>query len=246
MRELDGQVALVTGAGRNIGRAIAFALAEAGAALAVNVRSNVNEGRALVDEIVAAGGAALLVVADVTQRAEVDAMMAAIEARFGRLDILVNNAAVRREAPFAELSYADWRAAFDVCVDGAFHCTQAGLALLRARGGSVVNIGGLTAHTGASGRAHVVSAKAALGGLTRALAHDLAEFGITVNCVAPGMIKTVREGAAPGHHGGRGNLAGRRGRPDEVAGAVLWLAGKSGRYVTGQTIQVNGGAYLAG
>ena len=114
--------------------------------------------------------------------------------------------------------------------------------LSRALGVAVV----IDNHTGASGRAHVVSAKAALGGLTRALAHDLAEFGITVNCVAPGMIKTVREGAAPGHHGGRGNLAGRRGRPDEVAGAVLWLAGKSGRYVTGQTIQVNGGAYLAG
>ena len=246
---LAGKVALVTGAGRNIGRAIALALAREGAQIAVNVRANTSEGQAVVDEITAPGGKALLVRADVTQRTEVDAMIAAITVRFGRLDILVNNAAVRHEAAFEKLSYAGWRAAFEVCVDGAFHCTQAALPLLKqSASGAVINIGGLTAHTGAVHRAHVVSAKAALGGLTRALAHDFAASGITVNCIAPGMIDTARENtnatAKPAHHASRKPLLGRRGAPEEVASAVVWLAGPGGRFTTGQTIHVNGGAYL--
>ena len=248
---LKGKVALVTGAGRNIGRAIALALADAGAKVAVNVRASRDEGQTVADEIVACGGDALLVAADVTARADVDAMIAAIAKRFGRLDILVNNAAVRRELAFADLPYADWRAAQAVCVDGAFHCTQAALPLLRVSGaGSVINIGGLTAHTGASKRAHVVTAKAALGGLTRALAHELAEFGITVNCVSPGMMDTVRKAASatpgPAHHAGHHALLGRRGRPDEIGSAVVWLAGPGGRFITGQTLHINGGAYLPG
>ena len=128
---LEGKVALVTGAGRNIGRAIALALADAGAKVAVNVRASRDEGQAVVDEIAARGGKALLVAADVSQRAEVDAMVAAIAKHFGRLDIVVNNAAIRHEIAFADLPYADWRAAQAVCVDGAFHCTQAALTLLQ-------------------------------------------------------------------------------------------------------------------
>jgi 3-oxoacyl-[acyl-carrier protein] reductase len=248
---LKGKVALVTGAGRNIGRAIALALADAGAKVAVNVRASRDEGQTVADEIVACGGDALLVAADVTARTDVDAMIAAIAKRFGRLDILVNNAAVRRELAFADLPYADWRAAQAVCIDGAFHCTQAALPLLRHSGaGTVINIGGLTAHTGASKRAHVVTAKAALGGLTRALAHELAEFGITVNCVSPGMMDTVRKAAsatpAPAHHADHHALLGRCGRPDEIGSAVVWLAGPGGRFITGQTLHINGGAYLAG
>jgi 3-oxoacyl-[acyl-carrier protein] reductase len=246
---LKGKVALVTGAGRNIGRAIALALADAGAKVAVNVRASRDEGQAVVDEIAARGGDALLVAADVTQRVDVDAMIAAIGKHFGRLDIVVNNAAVRHEVAFADLSYADWRAAQAVCVDGAFHCTQAALPLLRKSGaGAVINIGGLTAHTGASKRAHVVTAKAALGGLTRALAHELAEFGVTVNCVSPGMMDTVRKSSSasadPAHHASHKTLLGRRGRPDEIASAVVWLAGPGGRFTTGQTLHINGGAYL--
>jgi 3-oxoacyl-[acyl-carrier protein] reductase len=246
---LKGKVALVTGAGRNIGRAIALALADAGAKVAVNVRASRDEGQSVVDEIAARGSEALLIAADVTQRADVDAMIAAIAKHFGRLDIVVNNAAIRHEVAFAELPYDDWRAAQAVCVDGAFHCTQAALPLLRASAsGAVINIGGMTAHTGASRRAHVVTAKAALGGLTRALAHELAEFGITVNCVSPGMMDTVRKSssasAQPVHHAVDKTLLGRRGHPDEIGGAVVWLAGPGGRFVTGQTLHINGGAYL--
>jgi 3-oxoacyl-[acyl-carrier protein] reductase len=248
---LKGKVALVTGAGRNIGRAIALALADAGAKVAVNVRASRDEGQAVVDEIASRGGDALLVMADVTQRAEVDAMIASISKHFARLDIVVNNAAIRHEKAFADLPYADWRAAQAVCVDGAFHCTQAALLLLRESGaGTVINIGGLTAQIGATKRAHVVTAKAALGGLTRALAHELAEFGITVNCVSPGMMDTVRKAASasgtPAHHSTQTTLLGRRGRPDEIASAVVWLAGPGGRFTTGQTLHINGGAYLGG
>jgi 3-oxoacyl-[acyl-carrier protein] reductase len=250
-KPLDGRVALVTGAGRNIGRAIAFALADAGARVAVNVRANLGEGQSVVEEISARCDEALLVPADVTRRTQVDAMIDAIANRWGRLDILVNNAAIRREVAFGELSFAAWREAQAVCVDGAFHCTQAALPLLRASGaGSVINIGGMTAHAGASKRAHVVTAKAALGGLTRALARELAEFGITVNCVAPGLVDTVRDptsaSAEPAHHASHQTALGRRGRPDEIAGVVVWLAGPAGRYVTGETVHVNGGAYMTG
>jgi len=249
---LEGRVALVTGAGRNIGRAIAIALAEAGAKVTVNVRASQDEGRSVVDEIAARGGEALLAMADITNRAQVDAMVGEVAQRWGRLDILVNNAALRREAAFGELSYGEWRAAMDVCVDGAFHCTQAALPWLRSSGaGAVINIGGMTAYTGAAMRAHVVTAKAAIAGLTRALAHELAESGITVNCVAPGLIDTVRSpassgGAQPKHHATHATLVGRRGHVEEIAAAVVWLAGPDARFATGQTLHVNGGAYLGG
>ena len=245
---LEGRVALVTGAGRNIGRAIALALADAGARVVVNVRASLDEGQAVVGEIIASSHEALLGVADITERGKVDAMIAAIEARYGRLDIVVNNAAMRHEKPFAEMSYEDWRRAFAVCVDGAFHCSQAALPLLkRSDAAAIINIGGLTAHTGAPNRAGVVAAKAALGGLTRALARELAPAGITVNCVSPGVIDTVRHASSasadPAHRATLRMPLGRRGQPDEVAGAVVWLAGPGARYVTGQTIHVNGGTY---
>ena len=249
IKKLDLQVALVTGAGRNIGRAIALALAREGATVVVNVRTSVDEGKAVVAEITANGGRAMLYAADVTQREQVDAMVAKIQQEYGRLDILVNNAAVRDECAFEELSYADWRHAMSVCLDGAFHCTQAALSLLKAsKNASVINIGGLTAHTGASHRVHVVATKAGLVGMTRALAHELSPQGITVNCVSPGMMDTQRKTAAgtPHHHATHSTLVGRRGQPDEIGEAILWLTGPGGRFVTGQVIHLNGGTYLGG
>jgi 3-oxoacyl-[acyl-carrier protein] reductase len=242
---------LVTGAGRNIGRCIALALAGQGFAVAVNVRSSVHEGQAVVDELQALGAPALLAAADVTDPTSVSSMLDAIARRFGRLDVLVNNAAVRRELSFADMTLSDWHSTLAVVLDGAFLCTQAALPLLRLSGrGAVIHIGGLTAHTGAAQRVHVVTAKAGLVGLTRALAHDLAADGITVNCVSPGLIDTVRHSssspATPQHHQSHLTLLGRKGQPHEVAAMVAWLASEQARYVTGQVMHVNGGAYLGG
>ena len=247
MSELTGKVAIVTGAGRNIGRAIALMLADAGACILVNVRSNRAEAEAVVSEIVAKGGRALLHVGDVADSGAVQMMAETAEKHFGRIDILVNNAALRREKPFAEMDYAEWRAILDVTLDGAFHCVKACLpALQRSKAGTIVNIGGLSAHTGAADRAHVVTAKAGIVGFTRALAHDLATDGITVNCVVPGLIGTPRpkDKPEPAHHLTHGTITGERGKPDDVAAMVRFLCSPAARYVTGQAIHANGGAYL--
>lgn len=246
--ELAGKVALVTGGARNIGRAISQALAAGGAAVVVNANSSREDAERTVAMIRSAGGRAALHFADVTDAAAVGAMVQAAAGQFGRLDLLVNNAALRAETRFTDMKLEDWRRVLSVVLDGAFICTQACLPhLIRSGGGSVVNIGGMTAHQGAEGRAHVVAAKAGLAGMTRALALELAPHGITVNCVVPGTIETVRglPGAPerPTHRQGLPPV-GRRGDPDEVAAAVRFLCGPGARYITGQSLHVNGGGYM--
>ena len=246
-KELEGKVAIVTGAGRNIGRAIALTLAEGGASVVVNARSNHPEAEAVVREIQTAGGKALVHIGDVADAVAVQTMADAAVKRFGRIDILVNNAALRREKPFAEMSYAAWREILDVTLDGTFLCVKACLPALRQTGaGTIVNIGGLSAHTGAKNRAHVVTAKAGIIGLTRALAHDLADDGITVNCVVPGLIGTPRpkDRPEPAHHLTHNTITGNRGRPEDVAETARFLCGPGARYINGQAIHANGGAYL--
>jgi 3-oxoacyl-[acyl-carrier protein] reductase len=245
-RELEGRVALVTGGARNIGRGIAIALADAGAAVIVNCRAARDEAEKVVGEIESRGGKALCYVADVTDEAAVRAMVEAGVKRFGGLDILVNNAAVRDVTKIDDIDLATWRYVTGIILDGAFICAKASLGPLRSSpAGAIVNIGGMSGHTGAAGRPHVVAAKLGLVGLTRALAHDLAPDGITVNCVVPGLIETIREGAsskrsAHSHEG----VLGRRGEPAEVAATVRFLVGPQARYVTGQEWHVNGGAYM--
>jgi len=246
-QELAGKVAIVTGAGRNIGRAIALTLAEGGAAVVVNARSNRAEADAVVREIEAAGGKAVVHIGGVADAGAVQAMADAAVQKFGRIDILVNNAALRGEKPFAEMDYAAWREILDVTLDGAFHCVKACLPALRESGaGTIVNIGGLSAHTGAANRAHVVTAKAGIVGFTRALAHDLAADGITVNCVVPGLIGTPRpkDKPEPAHHATHHTISGKKGSPEDVAAMVRFLCGPAARYITGQAIHANGGAYL--
>ena len=245
--ELTGKVAIVTGAGRNIGRAIALALAEGGAFVVVNSRSNRAEAEAVAREIESGGGQALVHVGDVADAKAVRAMADAAVKQFGRIDMLVNNAALRREKPFAEMNYAEWREILDVTLDGAFHCVKACLPALKKSGrGTVINIGGLSAHTGAKDRTHVVTAKAGIIGFTRALAHDLADDGITVNCVVPGLIGTPRpkDKPEPAHHLTHQTITGERGRPEDVAATVRFLCGPGARYINGQAIHANGGAYL--
>jgi len=245
-RELDGRVALVTGSARNIGRAIAAALADAGAAVIVNCRTSRAEAEGVVADIEGRGGRAMCHVADVTDEGAVRAMVDAGVKRFGRLDILVNNAAVRDVTKIDDIDLAAWRRVTGIILDGAFICTKACLPAIREAGaGAIVNIGGMSGHTGVAGRPHVVAAKLGLVGLTRALAFDLAPDNITVNCVVPGLIDTKRgpaAGARTAHL--REGLLGRHGTPEEVAEIVSFLAGPRARYITGQDWHVNGGAYL--
>jgi 3-oxoacyl-[acyl-carrier protein] reductase len=247
MKELNGKVAIVTGAGRNIGRAIALTLAEGGASIVVNARNNRAEAESVAREIESAGGKAQIHIGDVADANAVQALADTAAQQFGRIDILVNNAALRREKPFAEMDYAAWREILDVSLDGTFHCVKACLPGLRqSKAGAIVNIGGLSAHTGAKNRAHVVTAKAGIIGFTRALAHDLADDGITVNCVVPGLIGTPRprDKPEPAHHLTHQTISGERGRPEDVAAMVRFLCGPGARYVNGQAIHANGGAYL--
>lgn len=247
-RELDGKVALVTGAARNIGRAISVALAEAGASVVVNTRASVDYARETVGLVKAAGGKALLAQADVTDEAAVARMVAEAKAAFGGIDILVNNAAVRKEGVLEKVSLAEWHEVLSIMLDGAFLCSKACVPLMRGRGGgSIVNIGGLTGHSGAKQRIHVVTAKAAIAGFTKALAHDLAADNIVANCVVPGLIETERgqhSAMKPKHHGERIRLLDRSGEPWEVAAMVRYLCGPQARYITGQSIHVSGGVLM--
>ena len=246
--ELAGKVALVTGGARNIGRAIARALAAGGAAVMVNAKTSRAEAEKTVGMIESAGGKAALHIADVTDPQAVASLVETTTKRFGRLDFLINNAAVRFETPFAEIKLEEWRRVLSIVLDGAFLCTQASLPhLIRAGGGAVVNIGGQTGHKGATDRAHVIAAKAGLAGLTKALALDLAPHHITVNCVVPGTIESVR--GLPGvperpDHRRLVPPLGRRGEPEEIAAMVRMLCGPDARYITGQSIHVNGGGYM--
>jgi 3-oxoacyl-[acyl-carrier protein] reductase len=239
--DLTGKAALVTGGNGGIGLGMAQGLARAGARVAIAGR-DLAKNRAALKSL---GEKALSFQVDLKDEKACRAMVDEAAQQLGRLDILINNAALRRETPLERMEFAEWREILGSVLDGAFHCTKACLPHLRKGGaGAVVNIGGLSAHTGAKHRLHVVTAKSGLVGFTRALAKDLAGDNVTVNCVSPGLIETPRTGAEPQHHATNQTLSGRRGTPDEVAATVRFLCGPSARYITGQTIHVNGGAFL--
>jgi len=246
--ELAGKVALVTGGARNIGRAISRALAAGGASVMVNVLTSLNEARETVRMIGQSGGKAAMFVADVTDPDAVAALVDETVKRFGRLDILVNNAAIRRETDFDRITLDEWRRVLAIVLDGAFLCAQAALPhLVRAGGGAIINVGGQTGHKGATRRAHVIAAKGGLAAMTKSLALDLAPDQITVNCVVPGTVETVRGSeSAPERPEYRRSLPpiGRRGEPEEIAAMVRLLCGPDGRYVTGQSIHLNGGGFM--
>lgn len=245
---LAGKVALVTGAVRRIGRATALALAGQGAAVVINARSSAREAEAVVREIEAAGGRALSHLADVTDEEQVRAMADKVLKAFGRIDILVNNAANRKHSPFTEMSFAEWREITGIMLDGAFLCARAVLpAMIAQGGGRIINIGGMSGHTGGYDRAHVATGKAGLVGLTKALAVEFADKGVTVNCVAPGKIggkRSATSGESVSLPGAAEPLVGRPGAPEDVAAMILTLCLPTGAFITGQTIHINGGLYL--
>jgi 3-oxoacyl-[acyl-carrier protein] reductase len=248
-KALAGKVAIVSGAGKNIGKAIALALASDGAAVVVNGRGD----RAIVEEtaaeIRAAGGHAMPYLADISQPEAVAAMVDATVKEFGGIDIAVNNAGLRRQTPFLQMNLEEWREILAVALDGAFITAKAIVPeMIKRGGGSFIGLSGVSHHAGSVGRVHVSASKAGLEGLIRSLATELAPHNITANCVAPGSIDTVRGPSAGGPHG-RGSLSrgiplGRQGQPEEIAAMVRFLVGPEGRYVTGQTIHVNGGLFF--
>jgi 3-oxoacyl-[acyl-carrier protein] reductase len=242
------KVALVTGSAMNIGRATAVAFGRDGMSVMITARSSQTDCETTAALVREAGGQADVHLADISDPEQARGLVEATVARFGRLDVLVNNASVRRQTKFADLTPTEWREILGATLDGAFYCAHAAAPhIAAAGGGSIINIGGISAHIGAVGRVHAVTAKAGMVGLTRALAKELAPLNITVNIVVPGSINTVR-GAAAGGNSGRAhlpdNLVGRMGYPEEIAGMVHYLTTTPARFITGQTIHVNGGAFL--
>jgi len=248
-KPLSGKVAIVTGAGKNIGRAIALGLSEDGAAVVVNGRSDKAAIDRVAGEIRSAGGTALPLLADVSDEQAVAGMVEQAVAEFGGVDIVVSNAGLRRQTPFQDMAYTEWREILSVALDGAFLLANAAVPHMVARGGGAfVGMSGLSHHVGTPNRAHVSASKAGLEGFIRGLAMELAPDNITVNAVAPGAIDTVRgasAGASPSGALVAGIPLGRKGRTEEIAAAVRFLVGPSAAYITGQTMHVNGGLFLA-
>jgi 3-oxoacyl-[acyl-carrier protein] reductase len=245
---LAGKVALVTGAGKNIGRTTALMLARDGATVLVNGRSDRALVDAVVGEINAMGGQARAAMADITDEGQVARMVADVVPSVGGVDILVCNAGLRRQTPFLNMTLAEWREILSVALDGAFIIARAVVPHMIPRGaGSIVALSGISTHIGTPNRCHVSASKSGLEGFMRALAIELAPHNIRCNCVAPGSVDTVRgatAGARPATMTDDGIPLRRKATVEEIAHTIRLLAGPEGGYITGQTIHVNGGAFL--
>jgi NAD(P)-dependent dehydrogenase (short-subunit alcohol dehydrogenase family) len=246
MGKLDGKVALVTGSGRNIGRATVLKLAAEGADVVVNARSNQAEAEAVAVEARQLGVKALAVLADVSNKEQVDSMVNMAMSEFGKVDILINNAAIRPHKPFTELTLEDWEYVRGVVLDGGFYATRAVInSMVDHNYGRILFFTGDGAFRGGAGRSHVSAAKMGLVGFARGLASEFAGQNIRVNVVSPGSIDTSR--ANPEWYAGRppntdGIPLGRQGKVDEIAATCLFLVSDDGGFITGQTLHVNGGA----
>lgn len=245
---LKGKAAIVTGSARNIGRAIAHALAAQGASVVIHGQRDRAAAESVCCEILDKGGEAVVQLADLVEEQACQDLAAASVSAFGRLDILVCNAAIRRQKPFLETSFAEWRAVLAVDLDSVFLMTRAAAPhIVAAGGGSIVCLGGSPSHMGTRGRSHVCAAKMGVVGLARVLANELGEHGVNVNVVAPGHVDTAR-GASAGKRSSvtTERAIARKAEPEEIAAMVCHLCLPVGRYVTGQTIHVNGGMLFAG
>jgi 3-oxoacyl-[acyl-carrier protein] reductase len=244
MFSLKDRVALVTGASQGIGRATALALAKAGARVAVAAR-NTEKLAAVVGEIAAAGGEAIAVAMDVADAEQIKAGFRQTTEKFGKLDILVNNAAITRDALAVRMKADDWDAVLRTNLTGAHLCAQQALSvMMRARYGRIINVTSVVAETGNPGQVNYVAAKAGLIGLTRSLALEIASRNITVNAVAPGFIVSPMTDPLP-QEAKDGLLAriplGRMGTDAEVAAAIVFLSSEEAGYITGTVLDVNGG-----
>jgi 3-oxoacyl-[acyl-carrier protein] reductase len=247
MFSLKDKVALVTGASQGIGRATARALAEAGAKIGAAARSG-DKLSSLVSEVEDTGGTALAVPMDVADGAQVKAGFQQVLAKFGRLDILVNNAAITRDTLALRMKLEDWEAVLRTNLTGAHLCIQQALgAMLKQRSGRIINLSSVVAQTGNAGQANYVASKAGLIGLTRAIAVEVASRNITVNAVAPGFITTAMTDVLSQEIKDKMQSMiplGRFGTDRDVAAAIVFLASDEASYITGQVLEVNGGLHM--
>jgi 3-oxoacyl-[acyl-carrier protein] reductase len=244
LTDLSGKVVLVTGASRGIGKAIAGSMAAHGALLAVN-NMDLETARSAADDIIASGGAALAVCADVTDGEAVNGMIDTIVAHYGRLDVLVNNAGITRDQLLIRMSDDDWDRVLSVNLKGAFLCTRAALRpMIKNRWGRIISIASIVGITGNAGQANYAASKAGLIGFTRSVAREVASRGITANAIAPGFIDTDMTMALSEDQ--RSEITARiplgcLGQPGDVAGLAAFLASDEARYITGQVICIDGG-----
>jgi 3-oxoacyl-[acyl-carrier protein] reductase len=245
---LKGQVAIVTGASRGIGRAVAIALAAEGAKVVVNYAKSSQAADAVVAEIKEMGSEAIALQADVAQADQVDALFGAVLEQWGRIDVLVNNAGIARDMLLIRMKLEDWQAVIDLNLTGVFLCTKAASkVMLKQRSGRIINVTSVVGEMGNAGQANYSASKAGVIGFTKAIAKEVASRGITVNAVAPGFITTdMTADIKSGEEILKMIPLGRYGQPDEVAGLIRFLAADAAAaYITGQVINVDGGMVMA-
>jgi 3-oxoacyl-[acyl-carrier protein] reductase len=244
---LEGKIALVTGSGRNMGRATALELARKGANVVINARANRDEAESVAREARELGADALAVLADVGIEEQAQDLIGQTVSAFGRIDVLVNNAGLRESRPITEMTTEEWRRVLRVNLDGPFYLSRAAIPhMIAHKGGRIISVAGVHAFTGQAEWAHVCASKMGAVGLTRALARELAPHNILVNHIVPGAFDTIRETDEA-----RASIAalipeiplGRLGLPDEVARTIAFLASDEASYITGQTIHINGGLF---
>lgn len=247
-KRLEGQVAIVTGASRGIGRAVAIALATEGAKVVVNYAKSSQAADAVVAEIEGMGSEAIALQADVAQTDQVDALFSAVLEQWGRIDILVNNAGITRDTLLIRMKLEDWQAVIDLNLTGVFLCTKAASkVMLKQRSGRIINVTSVVGEMGNAGQANYSASKAGVIGFTKTIAKEVASRGITVNAVAPGFITTdMTADLKVGEEVLKMIPLGRYGEPDEVAGLIRFLAADAAAaYITGQVINVDGGMVMA-
>lgn len=247
LQRLRGQVAIVTGASRGLGRAIAIALAKEGANVVVNYARSSGAAEAVVADIVGMGGSAIALQADVSQADQVDAMLKAALNQWGRIDILVNNAGITRDTLLLRMKPEDWQAVIDLNLTGVFLCTRAvSKVMLKQRSGRIINIASVAGQMGNPGQANYSAAKAGVIGFTKTVAKELASREVLVNAVAPGFIETDMTGELKTDEILQYIPLGRFGKPEHVAGVVCFLAADpAASYMTGQVINIDGGMVMA-